>query len=502
MRRLALLSISILLVCAATLLLSLNGCGGGSTRSTSPAPNWNLPHVVIIFQENRTPDNLFQGLCIPPYGNSSACSTTPTSSQYDIASSGVDSTGATIPLSPLDLGTVGSNPDNYDLDHAHLGFLEMCDLNPATGVCKMDGANFIRTYCYGGSPGCAPAFPNPQFMYVNPADVQPYLTMAQTYAFADRMFQTNQGPSFPAHQFIISGTSAPTATSNLFASENGSDNGGCISKPTVRVSVIDPSGSETSNPAIYPCFEHATLTDLLDAANITWRYYAPSAGFIWTGPDAIQHMCGPNATPPNATACVGPDWTGAAPKVVVGQSQKHAQVLTDIASGQLPQVTWVIPDGQDSDHSNTSNGCGPSWVTSIVNALGSSPYWPQTTIILTWDDWGGWYDHVPPPQVLADCAQWGCGYVYGFRVPMIVISPYAKPAYVSHVNHDFGSILKFIETKFGLPSLGYADAHALDDLSDIFNFTQNATVFQPITPPPNDATCKADTSAPADPDDD
>ena len=214
-------------------------------------------------------------------------------------------------------------------------------------------------------------------MYVNPADVQPYLTIAGQYAFADHMFQANQGPSFPAHQFILSGTSAPTATSNLFAAENGPDNGGCISAHTVTIRLIDPSGSETSNPPIYPCFEHATLTDLLDAANISWPYYAPSAGSIWTAPDAIQHMCGPNATPPNATACVGADWTGATPRVVVGQTQ----VLADIASGQLSQVTWVIPDGQDSDHASLNDGCGPSWVTSIVNAIGSSPYWPNTTII-------------------------------------------------------------------------------------------------------------------------
>jgi phospholipase C len=349
-------------------------------------------------------------------------------------------------------------------------------------------------------------------MYVYPADVEPYLQMAQQYTFADRMFQTNQGPSFPAHQFIISGTSAPTAppaaTSNLFVAENGSggSNEGCISLPTVRVRLIDPTGNETNPlyPPIYPCFEHPTLTDLLDAANITWRYYAPGAGSIWTAPDAIQHMCGPNATPPNATACVGPDWIGPAAKVLIGQSQANPQILTDIASGQLPQVTWVIPDGQDSDHALANNGCGPSWVTSIVNAIGNSPYWSNTVIILAWDDWGGWYDHVPPPQVLAgsNCTQWGCGYVYGFRVPMIVMSPYVKPRYISHVNHDFGSILKFIETKFSLRSLGYADTNALDDLSDFFNLNQTAHTFQPITPPFNDATCKSDTSAPTDPDDD
>jgi phospholipase C len=517
MSRLAWVSISILLLGTAALLLSLNGCGGGSSSSaniTVPPPNSKIQHVVIIFQENRTTDNLFQGLCISPYGNPSSCnSTSPTASQYDIASSGVNSNQQTIQLSQIDLGTVGfgTNPDNYDLSHAHSAFVDMCDLNTSTGVCAMDGANLIPTECAGGAAGCAPTNPNPQFMYVNPADVQPYLTMAEQYTFADQMFQTNQGPSFPAHQFILSGTSAPTATSNLFASENPAGGGtggavGCIAPPAESVKLIDPTGNESSNPPIYPCFEHATLTDLLDAANITWRYYAPSAGSIWTAPDAIQHMCGPNATPPNATACMGADWTGAAPKVVIGQTQSNAQILADIQNNQLQQVSWVIPTGQDSDHASINNGCGPSWVTSIVNAIGNSPYWANTTIILTWDDWGGWYDHVAPPQVLggSNCTQWGCGYVYGFRVPLIVMSPYTKPAYISHVTHDFGSILKFIETKFNLPSLGYADAPA-DDLSDFFNMAQTPNVFQTIAGPPaplDAATCSSDPSSATDPDDD
>ena len=503
MSRLVLVSVSILLLCAVGFLLSLNGCGGGgdSTISTLPPPNYNLPHVVIIFQENRTPDNLFQGLCLPPNGSSSSCnSVSPSASQYDIASTGVNPQGS-IPLTPIDLGKVGTNgnPDNYDLGHTHLAFKEMCDLK-ASGVCAMDGAAKISTQCNAGVTGCPPA--NPQFKYVYPADVQPYLQMAQQYSFADHMFQTNEGPSFPAHQFIISGTSAPTATSDLFVAENGIETSGCISPPTATIALIDPSGSETSNAPIYPCFEHPTLTDSLDVAKITWRYYAPAAGGIWTAPDAIQHMCGPNATPPNATACVGPDWTGTAPKVVVGQSQAKAQVLADIASGQLPQVTWVIPDGQDSDHALQNTGCGPSWVSSIVNAIGNSQYWPNTTIILTWDDWGGWYDHVQPPAVINNGSSWGSGYVYGFRVPMIVMSPYVKQGYISHVNHDFGSILKFIETKFALPSLGYADTNALDDLSDIFNSSQSPLAFQPIAPPFNDATCKSDVSPPTDPDDD
>src|SRR5208282_4273666 len=239
MSRTAWLSVSVLLLGAAGFLLSLNGCGSSSTTTlTVPPPVSKIQHVVIVFQENRTPDNLFQGLCIAPYGNSSACSTNPSASQYDIASSGINSTQQTIPLSPIDLGTAGSSPQNYDLSHAHLAFTQMCDVNSA-GMCAMDGADQIMIGCQKGAVGCPP--PNPQFMYVIPADVQPYLTMAQQYTFADHMFQTNQGPSFPAHQFIISGTSAPTATSNLFVAENplsgigANAAAGCIAPPTETV---------------------------------------------------------------------------------------------------------------------------------------------------------------------------------------------------------------------------------------------------------------------------
>jgi phospholipase C len=506
MSRSAWLLLSILLLCTAGFLLSLNGCGGGSTAPPPPPPASKIQHVVIIFQENRTPDNLFQGLCIPPYGNPSSCnSINPTASQYDIATSGTDSTGANVTLLPIDLGTAATNgnPDNYDLSHAHSAFVRMCDLNPATGACAMDGADLIAYNCTPTTPptvNCPPP-KDPQFMYVYPSDVQAYLTMAQTYTFADHMFQTNEGPSFPAHQFIISGTSAPTATSTLFVAENpgkSAEAAGCIAPVDQTVQLIDSAGSETSNPAIYPCFEHPTLTDLLDAANISWRYYAPSAGSIWTAPDAIEHMCQPNA--PTGGDCVGPDWTGTSPKVVLGQTQSNAQIISDIQNNQLQQVSWVIPDGKDSDHALSNNGCGPSWVTSIVNAIGNSQYWSNTVIILTWDDWGGWYDHAPP-AVISNGSSWGSGYVYGFRVPMVVMSPYAKPAYISHMTHDFGSILKFIETNFNLPSLGYADAPA-DELSDIFNFSQTPLVFQTITPPSDTTSCQADTSAATDPDDD
>jgi len=224
--------------------------------------------------------------------------------------------------------------------------------------------------------------------------------------------------------------------------------------------MINPDSHEDTSQ--YPCFDHPTLTDLLDKSNISWRYYAPSAGIIWNGPNAIKHMCVPD---PTGTLCTGSDWNN---KVILNQTQ----VLTDVANGQLPTVSWVIPTAQASDHPQKNDGSGPSWVASVVNSIGNSSYWANTVIFLTWDDWGGWYDHVAPPIVNANS--------YGFRVPLIVISPFAKPAYVSHLNHDFGSILKFIEETFSLPTLGYADSNA-DDLADCFNFQQTPLPFQTVT---------------------
>lgn len=437
-------------LCAIGLLLNSGGCGGGSSSTTPPPPppsfSDKIQHVVVIFQENRTPDNLFHGL-----------------PNADIADSGVNSLGQTITLSPITLA------NNYDLSHAHGAFVKMYDGG------KMDGADLIPISCKTGATGCPPA--NPQFMYVNPSEVTPYFAMAEKYTFGDRMFQTNQGPSFPAHQFIISGTSAPTASSDLFAAENphlpaAGDVVGCTAPTGEYVLLIDPSGAESSSQ--YPCFEHPTLVDELDQKSVSWKYYTPTPGSIWTGPNAIQHLRN------------GPDWTN---NVITPSTQ----ILTDISSGQLPQVSWVIPTAAASDHASSNDGSGPSWVASIVNAIGASQYWSNTAIIITWDDWGGWYDHVAPKI--------SNSYEYGFRVPLIVVSPYAKQAYVSHVTHDFGSILKFIEEVFDVPALGYADTPA-DDLADCFNLEQTPIVFQSFAAPLDAAFFLNDKRPPEGPDND
>jgi phospholipase C len=447
--------------------------GPQATKLTAMAM---IQHVVIIFQENRTPDNLFQDPVLISRG-------------ADIVSSGLNSTGQTIPLTSINLGTTGPNPQSYDLNHAHIAFVQMYDGG------KMDGANLI-----GCSPAadCPPnAHPNPQYHYVIQTDVAPYFAMAEQYTFGDRMFQTNEGPSFPAHQFIFSGTSAPTATSPLFAAENPVNSNtepvGCIAPADNPVAMIDASGSETAQPAQYPCFEHATLSDLLDTKGLSWRYYAPAPGSIWTAPDAIEHICEQQSVNGILT-CLGTIWTN-------NVSIPQTKVLTDIANGQLADISWVIPTASDSDHAKANDGSGPSWVASIVNAIGNSAYWSNTAIIITWDDWGGWYDHVAP-KVVNDGTSWGSGYTYGFRVPLIVMSPYAKAGYISHATHDFGSILNYIETTFGLPSLGYADAATTDNLADCFDLTQKPLAYHTIPSPLGASYFLNDKHPPAPPDDD
>jgi len=478
MGRPAFLCLFLMLLSTAILLFSLNGCSSSVFNSAVVLPPLGrIQHVVVIFQENRTPDNLFHDPTLIANG-------------ADIASSGLDSSGDTITLQPTPLGI------DYDLSHANSAFVAMYDGG------KMDGANNVTITCFSQTPPCPP--PNPQYYYVDNSsatnyEIQPYFDMAEQYTFGDRMFQTNEGPSFPAHQFIISGTSAPTATSNLFVSENPVGGAGCAAAPGSTVTLIDPFGNEASNAPIYPCFEHATLMDELDAAGLSWRYYAPSAGSIWTAPNAIQHLCGPNAPPPNATSCESSDWLN---NVIIYTTQNPAPILTDISNNQLAAVSWVIPAVQNSDHAGeTDRTGGPSWVASIVNAVGNSAYWSNTAIIVTWDDWGGWFDHVAPSQVINNGTNWGSGYLYGFRVPLIVISPYAKAAYISHVTHDFGSILNFIEQNFRLSSLGYADAHA-DALSDCFNWGQTPLTFTTISADHDAAYFLNDKTPPVGPDDD
>jgi len=454
----------------------------------APAQIPNFQHVVVIVQENRTPDSLFRSLCTPPFKSNDLCSTTPSGSQYNIqVSNWLDKTssGGTIQPSSVPLA------NKYDLSHAHTAFIAMCDADPVTGICKMDGASGIN--CSGTCPA------KPQFKYVDNSTgiLNPYLVLATQYGWANYMFQTNQGPSFPAHQFLFGGTSAPSAADDaagIFASENmsgASSTAGCAAPTGTTVEVISPSGE---NQKMYPCFEHSTMGDLL--ASYTWRYYAPSAGSIWTAPNAIDHIC--QSSGPGGK-CTGQDWTN-------NVDLTPADVLRDIGNCNLRSVSWVIPSGQNSDHAKGNDGGGPSWVASIVNALGASTtcdnntgYWNNTAIFITWDDWGGWYDHEPPVIL----AQPQGDYQYGFRVPLVVVSAYTPLGYISNIRHDFGSILRFIERNFGFQegALNFADARASNGLTEFFDLTKAPRPFQSVSAPKTASFFLHDKRRATDPDD-
>lgn len=430
-------------------------------------------HVVLIIQENRTPDNLFQGLC----GVNRALCPVP----YDVKPFGIDSKGQTVPLIQTPLGST------WDPDHTHQAFVNMCHLNPTTNQCGMDG--LPSTYCSIGK--CS-------FQYVNPTDVAPYVTLAQQYGWANFMFQTNQGPSGPAHEFLFAGTSAPSSTDDAtatFVAENqrSTDIGGCLAPLDAVYHLISPATAPkeftlVNSPIGKFCFSHQTLASLLDSHQpaLSWKYYNPGAKSVWTAPNWIQQICQPDSS---YTVCTGTEWNN-------DLDMKPLHVLSDIAACNLRNVVWVIPTEQDSDHpSSAKNTGGPSWVASIVNQIGQSSctdqvngklysYWQDTAIIITWDDWGGFYDH-EPPTLLSVPSQGQGDYQYGFRVPMLFVSAYTPRAYVSNRRLDFGSILRFVENNFvlGEGALGYADQRATGDLSEFFNLTRVPRSFQPISAP-------------------
>jgi phospholipase C len=455
--------------------------GAQGQQTAAPLQLHHFEHIVIIFQENRTPDNLFQGLCHPPYGRQGSCSATPSSMQYNIQtehwlnkhSPGEKTEPTTVPLA-----------NTYDLGHSHTDFIKMCDLT--TGGCAMDGAWYVTC---GPAANC-PA--NPQFKYVDNSQgiLNPYLELATQYGWANYMFQTNQGPSFPAHQFIFGGTSAPSALDDskaIFASENvngpvagclATDGSGGTFRTTVELIKPPPPGVE--NTSIYPCFEHDTMPDLF-RSKVTWRYYAPNAGSIWTAPNAIKHICvssGPGGK------CTGLEWKNNVDLV-------PADVLRDIANCNLRSVSWVVPTGQNSDHPTFNDGGGPSWAATIVDGIGNNTscdaagYWRNTAIFITWDDWGGWYDHEPPTILPGGQGD----YQYGFRVPMIVVSAYTPKGYINNNRHDFGSILRFIQHNFGIEegALNFADKRSTTDLTGFFGMDMTPRRFKEIAAPKNAA---------------
>jgi phospholipase C len=300
--------------------------------------------------------------------------------------------------------------------------------------------------------------------------------MAQQYVLAAKMFASDfDMSSFISHQYIIAGK-------NPNRSVNYPDGAawGCPGGPTDKIDELLPNRG-IKPAAVTPCWTPNTLAKELDAKGISWAYYAtpipgglggPSCGSgqgpdvqkgvagIWSAYQAIQYVC------------YGPDWKN---DVITPSSQ----FLTDVQNGKLSAVTWITPRYKDSDHPRNFSDTGPSWVASVVNAIGTSKFWSSTAIFIFWDDPGGWYDPVPPPY-LAGATQNDPSDSLGFRLPLLIVSPYAKKGWVSQVQYEHGSILRFIEDRFGLGQMAASDTRATSPAKDCFDFSKPPRSFVPI----------------------
>ncbi|MGA8533395.1 MAG: alkaline phosphatase family protein [Candidatus Tumulicola sp.] len=422
-----------------------SGCSNGSkaapivpavadrSLSFDATPGKYIKHIVIVVQENRSFDNLFA-----------------TFPNADGATQGKTHDGKIIQLKVKDLAGA------QDINHDWKTFYPEYDNGKMDGfdLCKIAGPNIkCGTYAY---------------QYVNPSQIQPYWTLAQQYGLADHMFQTQGSGSFTAHQDLIAGTTAINSTQSLIDYPSNWTNWDCDASKQTKTSLMDYHQDYLDKQGPFPCLKYptGTLADLLDAKKTSWKYYAPpytpaspNAGTLWNAFAAIHAVR------------YGPDWNNI--------STPETNIFTDITNGQLPALSWLIPEQPNSDHPNGkySPDYGPSWVAQVVNAVGQSPYWNSTAICVLWDDWGGFYDHEPPP--ILDKTADGTVYGLGFRVPLIVISPYVPAGKISHTQYEFGSILKFVETTFSLGSLGTTDVRATS-IGNMFNFKQKPRPFKVV----------------------
>lgn len=377
---------------------------GPLRAQTAPLP---LPspirHIVFIVKENRSFDHYF-GTFVGANG----------------ATSGTLSTGQVIAL--------GHTPDQpRDIGHDWYSAKEVIDSG------KMDRFDLNYSANIGGDYLA--------YTQLRQTDIPNYFTYAKKFVLSDRTFSSEHGPSLPNHIYTIAATA--NGVISVPDLDSLSYSWGCDTDiAAMTVQVIDPQGNVTNQ---FPCFDFTTLGDQMDSAGVSWRYYAPGwgqRGYTFSVYNNVRHIR------------YGSDWTT---KVV-----PEGQFIADALAGTLPSVSWLVT-GVGSEHPPNSTCYGENWSVNQINAVMQGPDWASTAIFLMWDDFGGFYDHVAPPQI----DQFGLGP----RVPMLIISPYAKAGYISHKRYEGATVLKFMEEVFNIPSLGLRDATANDPL-DSFDFNQ------------------------------
>ncbi|MEO8476168.1 MAG: alkaline phosphatase family protein [Actinomycetota bacterium] len=372
---------------------------------------WPIKHVVFLIKENRTFDNLFGRF---PGSNGTT--------------TGMDNGVRRSLTRGTDQATLEDIPHCYE-----------CALAAWNGG-AMDGFNQTE------------AADRWAYTQLHKDQLPNYWAWARSNVLFDHVFASAQGPSFPNHLYTIAAQSGGVHDNPRRKPGLGSLTFGCDAPAEQLVEVVDSEGVTKMVP---PCFDFLTEGDLLRRAGIPWSYYAAQEdqkGYIWSAYSAIRRY-------------------REHPKVWQQHMFPVDRVIDDIRAGKLPPVTWITPRFELSEHPEYNFCHGENWSTKVIDAIMRSPMWKDTAIFLTWDDYGGFYDHVPPPQV--------DDFGFGIRVPMMVISPYAVDGKVSHELGEFSSVLRFIEDNWRLSKLTHRDRDATPMLS-AFDFTQPPRDPQPL----------------------
>jgi phospholipase C len=444
------MAIRIRFVTAIVALATLAACGGARSAFQPASPvhralsgSTPITHIVVLVQENRSFNDLFAtfpGVTGATVGWEKVVVNSKTKRKK-------------IKLAKIRLA------DKINLNHAYAAFSTAYDDG------KNDAFNQIIFINNGKMEGSKP------YVYVDPNDIVPYWTMASDYAIANAMFETQGSGSFTAHQDIIRGGTELTSSESMIDDPTSPAVWGCDATPGAKTSLITTSLQYKRDKGPFPCTKYfpksgtyETLQYLLDAKTVSWKYYTPpltkgTSGALWNAFDVI------------AAVRYSSEWG-------TNVNWPQTNIFSDIQTGNLPAVSWVIPDSNESDHPGYATDKGPSWVASVVNAIGQSSYWDTTVIVVLWDDWGGFYDPVAPKN---RDNQGGPG----LRVPLIAISPYTAfnssggSPYISNTVYGFGSVVRFIEDTFSLGSLGTTDQSS-NSIADMLDFAQKPRTFQVI----------------------
>jgi len=422
-----------------------------------PVARSKIQHVIVIMQENRSFDHYFgtypgaEGIPRDASGNPTVCVNDP-------------KTGACV------------KPYRLTADRNVGGPHGVAAFTTCVAGGQMNG--FIAN-AENGRTGCAdpnnPTCTNGTLIdvmgYHTDAEIPNYWAYARNFVLQDHMFQPNASWSFPQHLYMVSGWSATCTTAS--------------DPMTCRTNINNP-GIGPAGPANE--YAWTDITYLLHKAGVSWKYYLGEGDDPHCGGDPEE--CQPMQISAQVPSIwnVLPEFDTVKANAEVGNVVPFDQFYADVMGGTLPAVSWIAPAGVVSEHPTNLVSAGQGYVTALINTLMKSPYWDSSAIFLSWDDWGGFYDHVVPPKVDAGG--------YGIRVPGLLISPYAKQGFVDHqvLSHD--AYLRFIEDVFlagarldpkadGRPDTRPTvreTAAPQGDLSQEFDFEQAARAPLVLTP--------------------